>query len=434
MCRFTIGGLMWVAFALGFSFAALRNASEAWAGTVFLVTCGVLACAIVGVVCRPASERPWWLGFTLFGCGYLWLAFWGFPARRSPALPTTRMMQFWAAYFQVPLADPNLGVLGGFGGFQRSEGDFYLQIGHCLWSLLFATFGGMLATVLCGQFRGYTSVPSAVPDRDDRASVQWWRRPAAIVLEGSVLLVLVTLVGYPRNPELLAGASYLLTCALIGVAILGTVLAGGERRAAWLGAALFGGCYLVLHLDTVSDGPTWSPYRPANYVLGVVRPWLISGVRVLHGSTLVNDAANVRIRQKLDQCVPMSFPNDTPLEDVMRYVKRATEGPDDQGIPFYIDPIGLQEAEKTMRSPVQLDIDGLPLRTTLPLLLKQLGMGYFIRDGMLIVTADPDVEHNPDDPYFLIGHSVLTCLAAGVGSLLAPLVAGARRDEAATPA
>jgi hypothetical protein len=90
----------------------------------------------------------------------------------------------------------------------------------------------------------------------------------------------------------------------------------------------------------------------------------------------------------------MSFANDTPLEDVLKYIKSATQGPNDNGIPIYVDPVGLQEAEKTMTSPITLDLEGVPLKTTLRLLLKQIGMTYTVKDGMLTITA----ESSEDQP------------------------------------
>ena len=41
----------------------------------------------------------------------------------------------------------------------------------------------------------------------------------------------------------------------------------------------------------------------------------------------------------------MPFPNETPLEEVIKYIRNATTGPGmEQGIPIYVDPVGLQEA------------------------------------------------------------------------------------------
>ena len=69
--RTSIAGLMAVVLVVALALVALRSGSKAWAGTTFLVTCGVLALAVVGAVCRGGSARAWWLGFALFGWGYM---------------------------------------------------------------------------------------------------------------------------------------------------------------------------------------------------------------------------------------------------------------------------------------------------------------------------------------------------------------------------
>jgi hypothetical protein len=93
------------------------------------------------------------------------------------------------------------------------------------------------------------------------------------------------------------------------------------------------------------------------------------------------------ILKKLDEPVAMSFAIETPLEDVLKYIKAASQGPNDAGIPIYVDPVGLNEAEKTLTSPVTLDLEGVPLRTTLRLMLKQLGLAYCVKDGLLMISS-----------------------------------------------
>ncbi|APW59958.1 RNA polymerase sigma factor [Paludisphaera borealis] len=95
----------------------------------------------------------------------------------------------------------------------------------------------------------------------------------------------------------------------------------------------------------------------------------------------------VAILAKLEETIAMNFPNETPLEDILKYIKQATQGSDHVGIPIYVDPIGLSEAEKTMTSPISLDLDGVPLRRTLQLMLKQIGLVYFVDDGLLVITS-----------------------------------------------
>ena len=83
----------------------------------------------------------------------------------------------------------------------------------------------------------------------------------------------------------------------------------------------------------------------------------------------------------------MSFANETPLDDVLKYIKQATTTPTFSGIPIYVDPIGLQEAERSLNSTVQMDLEGVPLGRTLQLMLAQLGLIYFVEDGMLYITS-----------------------------------------------
>jgi hypothetical protein len=109
---------------------------------------------------------------------------------------------------------------------------------------------------------------------------------------------------------------------------------------------------------------------------------------------LDRDPKTKSILEKLEEPISMSFANETPLEDVLKYIKAATQGPNDTGIPIYVDPVGLNEAEKTMTSPVTLDLEGVPLKTTLRLLLKQLGLTYTVKDGLLTITS----ESSEDQP------------------------------------
>ena len=81
------------------------------------------------------------------------------------------------------------------------------------------------------------------------------------------------------------------------------------------------------------------------------------------------------ILAKLEEPVSMSFNEDTPLEDVLKYIKQATTTSTYWGIPIYVDPLGLQEAEKSMTSTVRnMDLEGVPLRRTLQLVLEQIDL------------------------------------------------------------
>lgn len=97
------------------------------------------------------------------------------------------------------------------------------------------------------------------------------------------------------------------------------------------------------------------------------------------------------VLEALDQPIAMSFSNDTPLEDVLRYIQSATQSDElPSGIPIYVDPLSLQSAEVTLRSPVNIDLDRIPLKTTLRLLLRQIRLNYIVKDGLVMIGCSDD--------------------------------------------
>jgi hypothetical protein len=110
--------------------------------------------------------------------------------------------------------------------------------------------------------------------------------------------------------------------------------------------------------------------------------------RVVFVTSPVTERA-AQIWVKLRKPMDMSFPNETPLEDVLKYVRaNTTDEIHPGGIPIYLDPAGLREADKTSQSPVVLDLQGIPLAETLHLLLAQLDLDYEVRsEGFLHITS-----------------------------------------------
>jgi hypothetical protein len=75
-----------------------------------------------------------------------------------------------------------------------------------------------------------------------------------------------------------------------------------------------------------------------------------------------------------------------------------------------------------------LELEGVPLRTSLRVGLKQLDLGYSIQDGYLQITSVENVPPVYEDPFLIGGHCVLTLIAAALGGALAPLVAAPSRE------
>ena len=108
-----------------------------------------------------------------------------------------------------------------------------------------------------------------------------------------------------------------------------------------------------------------------------------------HEPNVEDDARSRAIVAALHKPISMSFANETPLENVIRYIKSATQSPElPTGIPIYVDPVGLNDAEKTMASPITLDLERVALHETLRVVLKQVGLMYSVGNGLLTITSE----------------------------------------------
>jgi hypothetical protein len=218
--------------------------------------------------------------------------------------------------------------------------------------------------------------------------------------------------------ETTAGVALALTLAFLAVAVLAAVYRREAARASWFGFALFGWGYMVM----TSEAWWGRPSRPAfvtsealDLIFPLLRPdqnW-VESPRVF--SRLLSDPHphSQLILTKLDEPISMRFANGMPLEDVLKYIKAATQGPRYDGIPIYVDPIALERSGKTMTSPVTIDVEGVPLRRTLAIVLNQLGLRYEVRDGLLVILSGSRTAL----AFLRIGHCYFALLAGFAGAL-----------------
>ena len=109
------------------------------------------------------------------------------------------------------------------------------------------------------------------------------------------------------------------------------------------------------------------------------------------------------ILAKLERPIPMVFPQETPLDDLLKYIQQATRGgPNDpQGLPIYVDPLGLQEAKRSLNSTFTINVEGTPLRVTLAQVLAQLGLDFAVRDEVLIISSPEGIQRGRDETVVL---------------------------------
>lgn len=93
------------------------------------------------------------------------------------------------------------------------------------------------------------------------------------------------------------------------------------------------------------------------------------------------DPVTTAILEKLETKVSMPFAQETPLEDVIKGITQSPALP--EGIPIYVDPVGLQEAEKSDSTPVKINLEGMSLKKS----LKLLGLTYTVKDGLMTIIS-----------------------------------------------
>ena len=106
----------------------------------------------------------------------------------------------------------------------------------------------------------------------------------------------------------------------------------------------------------------------------------------------------------LSREVEIPFAQETILEDVVKFLNQSLIERDRGPVPIYVDPEGLQKADKTLMSTIVLKLKGVPLSTSLQLITTQLDLTYVVTDdGMIMIVAERDfAEKKPGsthDPF-----------------------------------
>jgi hypothetical protein len=72
--RYNIASMLGAISFVAVGFAALREANDQWDSGLFSLTLGILLNAVLLAVRRTEARRAFWIGFALFGWGYLCLS------------------------------------------------------------------------------------------------------------------------------------------------------------------------------------------------------------------------------------------------------------------------------------------------------------------------------------------------------------------------
>lgn len=388
---------------------ALGPDIPSWFGLLPVLTGTVLLLGFVGAICRAGKSRAWWIGFSLAGSAYLALAY--AEGAHSIELPTRKLADL------IGTESTHLSRDGRPRLFGQPLADYW-KVGHSLASLCLAIAGGLAARAFWSDpsAAAPTGGPATRPAHDGQGSLR-----ALLALAGCSMITLMLAATPVATTGSTVSTVLLLTSGLLAVAVLGAVCAKGKAREIWLGVSVAGGGYLLLAFA----GPLHT-----NLALSLPTEHFLNRFSPSHHPTwpdpLNNDA---RIRSTLETPLDLRFPNETPIEDLLKYIQDATRAPDGWEIPIYVDSLyGLQEAEKTMLSPVQIDVSGVPLKTTLALALRQLGLEYRVEGGVVRITSETADIPAPADAFLVVGHCILAVVFAAAGGVLAPIVSACAEE------
>jgi hypothetical protein len=96
--------------------------------------------------------------------------------------------------------------------------------------------------------------------------------------------------------------------------------------------------------------------------------------------------AEQRILARLrNRTPPLDFA-ETPLRDVMQLIKEEIGGE------VWIDELALDEAGMSLDVPVTCNFQGLPLKTALRLILRQVNLTYAVKDDVLVITTPEQAD------------------------------------------
>ena len=399
-----IAGFVGAALAATLGLAAWRVASaETWAGVMLLTSCGVLTIATIGTICRGPDVRPRLAGFAVFGWGYFAL---------------TR----WYSYHQGPM--PTVCWLPGSGNIHN---DLFslpptVRIVHDAWALAFGVLGSVLAAFVVEQSSARELERADAPSGLGTLA-GWWRGPALTGLLGSGLVALAAvLAGCRWEPEIWAGAAFLLSWALMCLAVLGAVCARGRRREVCFGAASFGVGYLIL-----AFGPMITMTLPTNHLLNsVFRPGGPTATGERPDNDLSTDVESQRVRRALHQPIALHFPEHTSLQTVLIHIKNAIRGPLGKDLVLYAGSENwVYHPRELDTAVVTIDRTNIAAEDALRICLSQIGLTYRVQPGYVRIVAG---AYQPvsfeEDPVMIAGHSLLALAAAAFGGAGALLVAG----------
>jgi hypothetical protein len=165
------------------------------------------------------------------------------------------------------------------------------------------------------------------------------------------------------------------------------------------------------HSDSPPERPRRSPFvrriRLGTLLLLIAVAALLIGLyagmrreaRLQDTLSLYRNTKQEGTSEALEQPITLTYPDGAHLDVVLKEIKKQTTKNSKLpklpgGIPIYVDPLGLQEAERSMNSQVKrpASADKLTLGEHLRRVLEPMGLVYTTKEGFLMITSKESVD------------------------------------------
>lgn len=132
--------------------------------------------------------------------------------------------------------------------------------------------------------------------------------------------------------------------------------------------------------------------------------------QLLAALSLYRDRGQEAMIEALERPITLTYPRGAGLVDVLRDIKAKTRGGAlPGGCPIYVDPVGLQEAEIRINTPIATTPprEDLPLGVHLQRVLKPLGLDSKVESGLLIITSEGAMDKPRQEDLYIMYRDVL---------------------------
>jgi RNA polymerase sigma factor (sigma-70 family) len=223
----------------------------------------------------------------------------------------------------------------------------------------------------------FTALPASLVETTVQFSIRW---PSVSGLLSGAAVIPDSIAGLAQG---VIKTMLLQSLKLSGIGLLLVSGALGTMVVAQQGKNDNGAAQAVANPGRTNAQAT--PDTPSEAKLAEVRKNVDQLAHQIGGQLLAEKTSQVE--KQLDLVIDAKLPAGTTLEHFLKHIKQKTSEALPPGIPIYVSPLGLQEANKSMTSATEDFARNGPVRVILEQALLGTGLSFAVDDGFLMIDS-----------------------------------------------